>query len=74
MEEVICSKTAFHGTGKGGGRGGRGKLFWASFWGGGGVVQYSGTNDQIMPRGEGNFTNLFNLNTVNLKVFYYGGI
>ena len=40
----------------------------------GGVVLYSGTNDQIMPRGEGNFTNLFNLNTVNLKVFYYGGI
>ena len=66
MEEVICSKTAFHGTG--------GTNFFGQVSGGGGVVLYSGTNDQIMPRGEGNFTNLFNLNTVNLKVFYYGGI
>ena len=69
MEEVICSKTAFHGTG--------GANFFGQVSGGGGrgrVVLYSGTNDQIMPRGEGNFTNLFNLNTVNLKVFYYGGI
>ena len=65
MEEVICSKTAFHGTG--------GQTFLGKFLGGG-VVLYSGTNDQIMPRGGGNFTNLFNLNTVNLKVFYYGGI
>ena len=59
------------------GRGGEGggKTFLGKFLGGGGrVVLYSGTNDQIMPRGEGNFTNLFNLNTVNLKVFYYGGI
>lgn len=54
------------------GRGGQ--TFLGKFLGGGGVVLYSGTNDQIMPRGEGNFTNLFNLNTVNLKVFYYGGI
>ena len=69
MEEVICLKTAFHGTG---GRRGRGQLFLGKFLGG--VVLYSGTNDQIMLRGEGNFTNLFNLNTVNLKVFYYGGI
>lgn len=53
------------------GRGGQ--TFLGKFLGGG-VVLYSGTNDQIMPRGEGNFTNLFNLNTVNLKVFYYGGI
>ena len=58
------------------GGGGGGKTFLGKFLGGGGggVVLYSGTNDQIMPRGEGNFTNLFNLNTVNLKVFYYGGI
>ena len=58
------------------GGGGGGKLFWASFWGGGGGggVLYGGTKAEIMPRGGGNFTNLFNLNTVNLKVFYYGGI
>ena len=59
------------------GGGGGGQTFLGKFLGGGGgrrVVQNSGTNDQIMPRGEGNFTNLFNLNTVNLKVFYYGGI